>query len=297
MPPLGGPAVSADVARQALLAGCQPGQLGVVLAAIVALQHPDFNSLGVLTTTGSAACAAVVNGPVIGRLGFSGGANCLGPNASANAAVGRAIGFVTRVLGRSIPGLIDMATTGQPGKYTFCFAENEAASPWPPLAVERGIAAGQSALTLFPAAGTIEVVNTFEEDVDELLDTLAATLAAPSSVGRSGSKVTVGGGQPMVLVSPEWAEICRREGLDKRDFKAQLWERARCPVERLPRRLREAVAQRRREDGDDPAADLPVAALAADILVVVAGGVGVKQTVIPSWSGGARAVTVPIGGD
>ncbi len=294
VPPLGGLATTAQVAVQALRSGCAPGHLAVVLAALRAIQTPAFNALGVLTTTGSAACAVIVNGPAIDRLGFNGGANSLGPGSRANAAVGRALGFVTRNLGLAVPGVVDMATMGQPGKYTFCFAENERDCPWEPLHVERGLPIEESAVTVVAAAGTIEVVNSLAQDADELLESIAQTLGTPSSVSRSGEVTTVGGGQPLVLLSPEWAEICQREGLDKHAVKEELWRRARCPVERLPRRLREAVTMQRQAARQDPSAPLPVAERPEDVLLIVTGGVGVKQTVIPNWNGGSRAVTVSL---
>lgn len=294
VPPLGRSARTRDVARQLALAGGAPGQLSVILAALRAVQEPAFNALGVLTTTGSAAPALIVNGPAVARLGFNGGLNCLGPCEAANAAVGRALSCVLRNLGGAQPGVADMATMGQPGKYTFCLAENEAASPWAPLHVERGFDPSASVVTVVAAAGTIEVVNSFEEDADELLDSLALVLAAPVAIGRAGKAPTVGGGQPLVLMSPEWAQLCARAGLDKKTVKEELWRRATYPVERLPRRLRAAVVDARREVGLEPEAPLPIADQPGDLLLVVAGGVGVKQTVIPNWAGGSWAVTAAI---
>jgi hypothetical protein len=294
IPPLGPDATSEAVAIQAVIAGCRPGHLAVVLAAIQAIQNASFNALGVFTTTGSAACAVIVNGPAAARLGFNGGHNCLGPGNRSNAAVGRALGLVVRNLGRAIPGVTDMATMGQPGKYSFCFAENEADSPWEPLHVERGVAGAASAVTVHAAAGTTEVVNSFERDSNELLESLALSLASPSSIGRAGETVTIGGGQPLVLMSPEWAAICARDGLSKADVKRELWRRARFPVARLPQQLRDAVVAQRGRTGEPAESDLPIASGPDRLLVVVAGGVGVKQTVVPGWNGGSQAVTVAI---
>lgn len=294
MPPLGPETTAEAVAVQAVIAGCRPGHMAVLLAAIRGIQDPSFNALGVFTTTGSAACAVIVNGPAARRLGFNGGHNCLGPGNRSNAAVGRALALVLRNLGRAIPGVSDMSTMGQPGKYTFCFSENEADSPWEPLHVERGMAADASTVTVHAAAGTNEVVNSFERDSNEVLDSLAMALAAPFSVGRADDVVTVGGGQPMVLMSPEWAVMCARDGLSKAQVKQELWRRARWPVDRLPERLREEVVAQRRRRGESIDAALPISATPEHVLVVVAGGVGVKQTLVPGWNGGSRAVTVAI---
>src|SRR5688500_8804302 len=124
-----------DVAVNAVLSGCAPEYLRVAAAAVAAMAEPQFNLLGISTTTGSATVCIVVNGPITNAIGMNAGGNAFGPGNRANATIGRAVNLTLRNAAGARPGEIDMATLGQPGKYTFCFAENEAQSPWPPLHV------------------------------------------------------------------------------------------------------------------------------------------------------------------
>ncbi len=136
------------VAINAVMAGCLPEYLPVVLAAVAAACTDTFNIHGLLATTMSVGPMIVVNGPIRRRIGMNSGINAMGQGNRANASIGRALQLVVRNVGGGRPGGVDRATLGQPGKYTFCFAENEEDSPWEPLSVERGIAPGVSAVTL-----------------------------------------------------------------------------------------------------------------------------------------------------
>lgn len=289
IPPLRLPATAQRVAVCAALAGCRPEHYPVVAAAVGALDHPELNTLGVLTTTGSAAFAIWLNGPIGKRLRFNSTGNLLGPGARANATVGRALSLVTRILAGAREGLGDMATMGQPGKYTLAFAENEIGSPWPPFHVDRGYAPDESTVTVIGVSGTAEVVNPWARGADEIVESLGHALSALVTpiVYADG---TIGGGQPVLLMSPEWAVQVAADGLSKADLRRRLYEAAVLPAEALPAsyiRGSEAV-------GNPVPAMLRVAAAPDDILVVVAGGVGLKQTVLPNWNGRSRAVTVPV---
>jgi len=274
-----------DVAINAVMAGCTAACLPVVGAAVEALCAPEFNLLGVATTTGSACPMIIVNGPVIATAGMNCGANALGPGNRANASIGRALSLVLRNVGGAIPGEMDMATLGQPGKYGFCIAENEAESPWPPLHVERGFDPAQSVVTVVGVSGSGEAVDSVSKTAADLAQTLAGSML---SSGNVGSARTVGGGEPVLLMPPEHAEVFRRSGCDKLQVKQLIHQRARLPLDWLAQAMRESLAR----DGDGAARPwLEVAERPEDILLVVCGGVGRKATVVPSWSGSTRAVS------
>ena len=122
------------VAINAVMAGCQPEYFPVVVAAVKAALDEDFNLAGNATTTGGAAQVLIVNGPIAKELGINGDAACFGPGSRANAAIGRALRLVIRNLAGLIPGEMDKATLATPGRYSFCFSENEERSPWEPRA-------------------------------------------------------------------------------------------------------------------------------------------------------------------
>lgn len=288
LPPLATPAAAGSLAICAVLAGCEPAHFPVVVAALKGVADARFNGLGVFTTTGSAAVAVIVNGPA--ATVFNSGPNLLGPGSRSNATVGRAVGLAMRVVGGAVPGLTDMATMGQPGKYTFCFAENEQASPWEPLHAARGLGRDQSAVTVFAASGTVEVTNAYAVTAEEVIDTLAAAFYQPGSLDPDQG--LVGGGRQLVLLSPEWATILSAAGLSRDAVCRQLKGRASWPVSVLPPSLRRLVLVDPMEGADDRR--LRAVESADDILLVVAGGAGIKQTLVSGWGGGSLPVTVPI---
>ena len=289
LPPAFGEATWQAIAVNAVMAGCLPEYLPVVGAAVAALAADEFNLLGIQTTTGSATPLLVVNGPVVGRIGLNGGANALGPGNRANATIGRAIRLILQNVGGARPGEMDMATLGQPGKYTFCLAENEAASPWPPLHVERGFDVTDSVVTVVGAAGIVEVVDSASTRGEELIQTLAQSLLIPGTLGGGG---LLGGGEPLLILPPEHAEILWRDGFSKETVKEAIFEQARLPLDRLSPAVRDHLAVSRSAAGrSDLDAPIRMAEAPADVMIVVAGGVGIKAAYVPTWGGTIRAVS------
>lgn len=267
--PLRGSLTVRRLAAAAALAGCAPDHMPLLIALGRALEAPELNALGVLSTTSSAAFMVVVNGPGRHDLQFNGSGNCLGPGNRSNATVGRCLSLITRMVGGAREGFADMATQGQPAKYTFCFAENEEASPWGPLHTERGVTGGRSAVTVIGVAGIVEAFEAESYEPEHMVASLAPVLAHASPVVRPGSGL-IGGGHQCVIVSPEWADAFCRAGMTKRDVQQALMDAARPDVE-----------------------GLRVVARPEDLVIVVAGGPGVKQNVVPGWAGGSAPVTRP----
>ena len=273
-----------DIAINAVMAGCKPGCLPIVGAAIAAMASPEFNLLGIATTTGSATVCVIVNGPLAVELGVNCGANAFGPGIRANATIGRAVQLTLRNAGGARPGETDMATLGQPAKYTFCFSENEAESPWPSLHVERGFDKAASTVTVAGVSGTLEVVDSASAAGDDLAQTYAQSMLIAGNVGSGG---VLGGGEPLVIIPPEHADVFARSGFSKADAKRAIYERAKLDVTRLSPPLR----ARAETSGAVVDGCLGIAAKADDVMIVVAGGVGRKGAYVPTWSGGTRAVT------
>ena len=123
-----------------------------------------------------------------------------------------------------------------------------------------------------------------------MLGIIAETMATPSAFWL-GDEAIIGGGQPLVMISPEWGRMFREKNLSKHEIKRRLYERATCTLDRLPRIVVQEVVRARLEPLRAP---LHVGTDAEDILVVVAGGVGVKQTFVPNWNGSSRAVTMAV---
>ena len=204
------------VAINAVMAGCRPEYLPVVLAAVEAACTDAFNIHGVLATTWFSGPLVIVNGPIARAIGMNSGVNALGQGNRANATIGRALQLVVRNVGGGRPGGVDRATLGTPGKYTFCFAEDEAGSPWEPLHVERGMPPSSSAVTLFAAEGVRGVVDQLSREPESLARSFAAclrTVAHPKNVIAWDA---------VLVVSPEHARVFRDAGWTKARLREEL---------------------------------------------------------------------------
>ncbi len=173
VPPAHGEATLERLAACAVLAGCRPAYFPVVRAAAEAALEPGFNAHGIAVTTQPAGPILVVNGPVRESLGINGGIGALGPGTRANMTIGRALRLLLTLTGGARPGELDRATLGHAGKLGTCFAENEEASPWEPLHVERGFAAEASTVTLFAGDAPLSISDHRSRTPEELAATLA----------------------------------------------------------------------------------------------------------------------------
>jgi hypothetical protein len=205
------------VAVNAVLAGCRPEYLPVVLTAVEAACTDAFNAHGILATTWFSGPVVIVNGAVAGRIGMNAGGNCLGQGNRANATIGRALQLVIRNVGGGRPGEVDRATLGTPGKFTCCFAEREHDSPWEPLATERaGLAPGTSAVTLFAGGG----VHGVADQQSRTPESLARTFAAVLRVVFHPKLVLIA--DALLVVSPEHARVFREAGWSKARLREEL---------------------------------------------------------------------------
>ena len=286
-----GAATIERIAINAVLAGCDPEHLPVVIAAVEAVAAPEFNLQAIQATTNPVAVWIIVNGPVARRLAINGTFNCLGEGAWANATIGRALRLILRNIGGALPGEMDRATQGQPGKYTFCCAENEGANPWEPLHVERGYTAERSTVTVVGAEGTMNM-NTHTKDAGELLRAIAETMIHPPSNEYAH------GGEPWLVLGPEHAEILKRAGLSKSEVKRRLWEHSKIPAHRMTAkdlgRVRDSRTHELGEIGPDTL--LPISPRPEAIGIVVAGGPGTHSVYVPCF-GTSLAVTREVATD
>ena len=280
-----GAATIERIAINCVMAGCDPEYLPVLITATEGVAEPEFNLQGIQATTNPVAVWLIVNGPLAKKLDVSAGFNCIGQGAWANATIGRAMRLILQNIGGALPGEMDRATQGQPGKYTFCCAENEDATPWEPLHVERGYDRAQSTVTVVGAEGTMNM-NTHSKDAPELVRVIAETFVHPPS------NEYVHGGEPWLIVSPEHAEVFRRGGMSKTDLKRALWEASKMPARRLAlKELERARASRTEELGTlAPETLLPISQRHEDVMLIVAGGPGTHSVYVPCF-GNSRAVT------
>jgi len=200
----------------AVMAGCRPEYLPVVLTAVEAACTETFNIHGLLATTYFSGPVVVVNGPIARAIGMNSGVNVLGQGNRANATIGRALQLVIRNVGGGRPGGVDRATLGNPGKYTFCYAEDEEGSPWEPLSVERGLAADASAVTLFAGEGPRGIVDQASRTPDSLARSFAGALR---TVAHPKLPMAF---DALVVVAPEHARVFREGGWSKSRLREEL---------------------------------------------------------------------------
>jgi hypothetical protein len=287
-----GAATPLRLAANAVMAGCRPEYFPLLMLAVEAMCEEPFNCYGIQATTHQCAVLVLVNGPVAKELDINAGHNAFGPGHQANATIGRALRFAQVNIGGAIPGLGDMSTFGSPAKYTYCAAENEEASPWEPLHVERGYPREASTVTVFAAEGPHNVNDHESLTAEGILKTIVGTVAI------TGANNIWFDGEILVAFGPEHAATVAKEGYSKKDVKQHIFEHARLPLsafsrENVERRLRHwpVFEGRFAEAGMD--ALVPVAKHPEEILIAVVGGAGKHSAYIPTF-GASRAVTRPL---
>jgi hypothetical protein len=217
------PCTVEKVAVNAVMAGCKPEYLPVVLAAVAAACTDEFNMHGLLATTMPVGPVLVVNGPIRAAIGMNSGMNVMGQGNRANSTIGRALQLVVRNVGGGRPGEVDRATHGNPGKLGFCFAEDEEGSPWQPLSVDLGAEPGRSTVTLFPGEGPRNIMDQISRDPESLARSFAAclrTLHHPKLLLAFDCLLAVG---------PEHARVFAQAGWDKARLTARLHELLQIP--------------------------------------------------------------------
>ena len=268
------------VAINAVLAGCRPEYMPVLLAALEAMADPAFTLHGAITSTGGSATLLVVNGPIRQRLGFNAGGNVFGPGCRANATLGRAIRLITLNCLGALPGMLDRSTQGHPGKYTYCIAELEEENPWEPLHVARGLPREASAVTVYAAEGPHNVLSHYGETADAIVVAIADTMACLGSFSP---------GESFVVLAPEHVHILARDGWTRRRLCEALYAGARRTVADLKRGGKLAGAV---EPGDE-ARWTHRGHGPEDVNIVVAGGgAGGHSAFIPSWSRDRNSLAV-----
>ncbi len=206
------------VAINAVMAGCKPEYMPVVLAAVKAACIDEFNMHGLLATTYFSSPIVVVNGPIAHKIGMNSGGNALGQGNRANATIGRALQLIIRNVGGGKPGGVDRATLGYPGKYTFCFAEREHDSPWESLAVEKGFTTEDSTVTLVAGGGVQGVVDQQSRTPEGLAHSFAKSLITVAHY-----KIPFAA-DALLVISPEHARVFREGGWSKQQLVAHIQE-------------------------------------------------------------------------
>ena len=279
------------VAINALMAGCLPQYMPVILAAVEAMCDERYNLHGSAASTGGSATLLIVNGPIAEELEINSGANLFGPGCRANATIGRALRLFLMNICGATPGTLDRSTIGHPGKYVYCIAENGADLPWEPYHVEKGFTAGTSTVTVLPALGPHQVTDNTSESAEELLAFVASIIVAMGDYGRyrySGSGLRY----CVVVLGGEHRGVIAKQGWTKKQVRNFLYQSSMRSIAGLKSW---GLMPGTVESGDDKKMAAAVSA-AEEIMVIAAGGGGPFSACIAPWGTGKTSapVTRPI---
>jgi hypothetical protein len=253
------------IAVNAVMAGCRPGSLPVLMAAVEGIAEPRFLLLPMGTPP--ATPLMILNGPIRHELGINCGYSALGGVTRSNATLGRALRLVTLTVGMGGTATIaDQATHGLPTRISFCLGENEEASPWPPLHVERGFEPDDSTVTVVNVVSPVNIVDQDAKSADALITTLAGSMTMQGSNNMSHSPA-----EPFLLLGLNHARMLASEGLSKNDVQRRLRDQAFLPFEAFSPDLQESMRKGGRpvEDGHVHIVKEP-----EDLQIFVAGGLG-----------------------
>ncbi len=273
------------VAINAVMAGCKPEYLPVVLAAVEAVLDPAFAMHGVLATTMFVGPVLVVNGPIRRQISMNARGNALGQGNRANATIGRALQLIIRNVGGGRPQEVDRATLGNPGKYTYCFAEDEEGSCWEPLSSDFGLARGVSSVTVFAGFGLQGVVDQKSRTPESLARSMAESLKAIHNVKLAPAC------DAMLVVCPEHERTFRQAGWTKQRLLDELMQLCEVPGDSLVRGVK----------GIDEGYPESVAGTTRNkfrpgglLIVRAGGGAGMFSGIIGGWSSGGAAGSLPV---
>ncbi len=295
VPPNYAPATVEKIAVNAVMAGCRPEYLPVVITAIEAICTDEFNMHGVAATTFFSGPVIIVNGPIASRIGMNSTYNAFGPGNRANATIGRAVNLVVRNIGGAVPGGVDRSTMGHPAKWGLCVAEREEDSPWPSLATDRGVPPGASAVTVIAGQGPTPVVDQLSREPESLARTFARTL---QTVGHPKLAMAF---DALIAMSPEHMRVFVHGGWSKHHTLARILELTESPAadrlrgaDGMAEGLTLEAAHKLSGPAERPIAKFPPDGLS---LVRVGSDAGLFSGIISTWARGPRGsmmVTRPI---
>ena len=288
IPPAMEVATVRSVAVHALMAGCRPEYLPVVIAATELMLRDEFNVNGVQGTMHGVAPMMIVNGPYAADIGIHGGNGCMGPGFRANATIGRAIRLILMNLGAGIPGVSSMTIFGMPSRFTYCLTENMEDHPWESLSVSKGYSGDENVITMAMVESPRFCFDDVSDEPIRLMNGIADTMVAMGSWNMHTRSDMV------VAMGPQHAAICANAGMSRADVHSRLCEMAGRKVRDLKNggnwRRERALAFPIEVDPDDDDFFIPAIKNPEDLQLIVAGGWGPCTAVCHGWSGGSRAV-------
>ena len=279
IPPNWGSATVEKLAINAVMAGCKPKYLPVVITAVEAMCDPVFNLYAIQATTHPCAPLIIVNGPICDELGLHGGSGAFGPGWRPNATIGRAVRLAQLNVGGARPGVGDMSTQGAPSKYTYCVPENQEANPWEALHIERGFGVEQSTVTVLAGEPPHNINDHSGSSAEDILTIVAGAISI------TGANNAYTGGETLLALGPEHAATIADDGFGKREIREWLHQNARVPLERY---THATMMERFDKIPDGP---VPMVVDPDLLMIIVLGGPGKHSSWVPTFGGSTHSVT------
>ena len=274
--PMKGQATVVKIATNAVMAGCRPEYMPVLIAAVQIIADSAFELLGVATTTSPDTPMIIVNGPIAKQLDINSGTNALGRGWQANATIGRALHLIINNIGGSWPGLTDMSCLGHAGEFAMCLAENEEKNPWGPLHVELGYPKEANVVMVVPAEGMQNIVG-IGWNSEGFLGLICDYLAGLERTKRAVM---------LLFIAQDTAWMLAKEGWTKEKIRQFIYENARLPFSKYKKKF----IDNKKAGGvpewvlntTDPNAMIPTPFI-DHLTIIVSGGPGEKTMLIPVW--------------
>ena len=243
MEPGFGLATVEKIAVNAVMAGCAPEQLPVLLAAIDCIAQPEMNHRDMQVSGHTEAPLILVNGPIARKAGINSGTTAMGPGVinRPNTAIGRALRLCLINIGYCKAGAGDPNFIGLPTKFGMCIAENEDLSPWQPYHMDKGYRHDESAVTVVTVTGPADILDSSSRNHLDTLDNIGSNMAyrysgaggwlrgwQSAQVGHTNKRVPYQGPYHPIILSPSRAVILAEAGMSKQD--AQEWLHEHCRI-------------------------------------------------------------------
>lgn len=281
--PTGKDITVADVAVSAVMAGCKPQYMPILITAFQAMADPKYNFLQSVTTSHPGGSLVLVSGPLAQELGIHGGQGCLGPGFTANATIGRAVNLTIINSSRSVPGHCDLGCIASQAEFTYCFAEEPSLTPWQTINAERHDRETTTVYVL-KAEPPHDIIDFLSQNGGDLLDTL---VDCATTLGSNNAYIP---GPMVYVITPDHAWLLKRDGHTKASIREHIHARANHPAPMVRDRGLRPV----RPDGFDEMHPIPVTRSPEDIEIVVAGGRGGHSSVILPWALRSQAIVRPV---
>ena len=283
--PVGGQATIEKIAVNAVMAGCRPEYMPVLIAAVEAVMDPNVNLRGMASTTSPDVPLLIINGPIAGQLEINSGSNALGRGSRANSSISRALNLIIQNIGGSWVGITDMSTLGQPADFSNMLAENEAASPWSPLHVELGFQKNDSVVTVV-GVEPYHTIMGLGHTADGFMRIIADHLIGSDRPYQSTM---------VLLITKDTAQMMARNGWTKESIREYIDKNARMPLSMVKKKfLDNGTASVLGGipswvyEAKDPNMMIP-APFIGQLHIIVAGGTGEKSALFPGWLGSKSA--------